>query len=559
MLAAARWLQGNSSGLGKGGRCAILAAFILFSAFNMGERSWNTFHPFVINDIVTTIYAQYARNLVRYPLSETRGLMVDLVGAPPSGLTLGEPTTVYTDHPSGTVWLIAVVHRFLVNDPIMAARLTNIIAAIGTGVVILAFVYRRTSLWPAVGATIVLLTLPLFWEHSIVANFKPVTLFFMVAATTSFVRYREQPGYGRLVATVLLWIGGMLCDWPAYFLGAPFAAALIYRRQWGLLVLFTALGFGTMGAVFGQLMLGPAAFSPTGLFYGTHSALLTEPFGLSMSCAFGFVVRGFALWRCWLALPFVPIVWRGNASARMNELQFLFLSFLFVGVANDMLFYSWAGEHSFWSYYLIPVVCFGAALSIQWLSDRAFESPWIDMAFRAGVIALFAIATISCNAATRGLTKLHFSKPPSFAELLGEHHLADMLAPASVILIGPYCGHSHPPKDGAIRWPDDMPRCDIFKGQGSKAPYWFDRPAVPASEFDPGRMSCQTSYLVLKGANSAQLLARLSLTATEVPWLEWFVLRLSDLPAAYCERPARLFEEIRGLEGEGGLQNSSRP
>ena len=134
-----------------------------------------------------------------------------------------------------------------------------------------------------------------------------------------------------------------------------------------------------------------------------------------------------------------------------------------------------------------------------------------------------------------------------------------MLAPASVILIGPYCAYSHPPKDGAIRWPDDMPRCDIFKGQGSKAPYWFDRPAVPASEFDPGRMSCQTSYLVLKGANSAQLLARLSLTATEVPWLEWFVLRLSDLPAVYCEQPARLFEEIRGLEGEGGLQNSNRP
>ena len=347
MLAAARWLQGNSSGLGKGGRCAILAAFILFSAFNMGERSWNTFHPFVINDIVTTIYAQYARNLVRYPLSETRGLMVDLVGAPPSGLTLGEPTTVYTDHPSGTVWLIAVVHRFLVNDPIMAARLTNIIAAIGTGVVILAFVYRRTSLWPAVGATIVLLTLPLFWEHSIVANFEPIALFFMVAAATSFVRYREQPGYGRLVATALLWIGGMLCDWPAYFLGAPFAAALIYRRQWGLLVLFTALGFGTMGAVFGQLMLGPAAFSPTGLFYGTHSALLTEPFGLSMSRAFGFVVRGFALWRWWLVLPFVPIVWRGNASTHMKELQFLFLSFLFVGIANDTLFYSWKGEHSF--------------------------------------------------------------------------------------------------------------------------------------------------------------------------------------------------------------------
>jgi hypothetical protein len=34
------------------------------------------------------------------------------------------------------------------------------------------------------------------------------------------------------------------------------------------------------------------------------------------------------------------------------------------------------------------------------------------------------------------------------------------------------------------------------------------------------------------------------LTATEVPWFEWFVLRLSELPSVYCDRPSRLFEDL---------------
>ncbi len=165
--------KAHAIGFGKAGGRVMLTAFVLFSAFNFGERSWNTFDPFVANDVLTPVYAQYARNLVRYPLSETRGLMVDLVGAPPQGLTLGEPRTFYSDHPSGTVWLIAVINRFLVDDPMVAARVTNIIAAISATVAMLAFVYRCTSLWPALGTTAVLLTLPLFWEHSIVANFEP--------------------------------------------------------------------------------------------------------------------------------------------------------------------------------------------------------------------------------------------------------------------------------------------------------------------------------------------------------------------------------------------------
>src|SRR5260370_7501035 len=215
----ARLFSDKSLRFGKAGSWLILAAFILFSAFNLGEGSWNTFCPFVGNGGVTLIYAQFAGNLLRYPLSDTFGLMADLVGNPAASLTLGEPRTAYTDHPSGTVWLIALVNRFAVDDPIVAARTMSIIAAISTAVAILAFIYRRTSPLPAIGGTVVLLTLPLFWEHSVVANFEPATLFFTLAAAISFVGYLNRPSYGRVAATPLLWLGGMIQSWPPYFPG----------------------------------------------------------------------------------------------------------------------------------------------------------------------------------------------------------------------------------------------------------------------------------------------------------------------------------------------------
>ncbi|MDR3466448.1 MAG: glycosyltransferase family 39 protein [Xanthobacteraceae bacterium] len=537
-------VERGASRLGNARVLLVLAAFILFAAINFGARAWDTFHPVVPNDGLTVWYAQYARNLLRYPLSETFGLMVNLVGDPAGSPMSGEPLTFYSDHPPGIVWLIATVNRLAVGDAIVAARVMSILAAIGAGGAMLAFIWRHASVLPAACASLVLLTLPLYWEHSIVANFEPATLFFTVTAALSFVGYLKRPSVGRLALTAVLWISGMLCDWPAYLLGGPMAVALAWRRRWGLLLFFAALGIGTMAAVFGQLNLQPGGFSPLGFFRGTRSALQTEPFGGSLYRAFGYVVRGFATWCLLLALPFAAMVWRGGTSGPMRELRFLFLAFLFIGVTNDVIFYSWSGEHSFWSYYLTPAACFGAALTFQWLIETPFGSA--AKTFQVLIAALFLVGTVSSAVRTARLIRPHFARPPSVAEMLGERHLADLLDPGSTLVVGPYCGRGQ--SDGATRWPDDMPSCGIFLGQGQKARYWIDKAALASSGFDPARMTCDKTFIVLKGANVPKMLARLGLTATEVPWFEWFVLRLSELPSSYCEKPALVFDELGRLQ-----------
>src|SRR5260370_7095240 len=174
----ARLFSDKSLRFGKAGSWLILAALIVLCGFNLGERSWNTFHPFVWNDGVTLIYAQFARNLLRYPLSDTFGLMADLVGNPAASLTFGEPRTAYTDHPSGTVWLIALVNRFAVDDPIVAPRTMNIIAPSSTPVIGLTYIYATISPLPPLCSTKRLLWLPLFLQISRVPILAHSTLFF---------------------------------------------------------------------------------------------------------------------------------------------------------------------------------------------------------------------------------------------------------------------------------------------------------------------------------------------------------------------------------------------
>jgi hypothetical protein len=89
-----------------------------------------------------------------------------------------------------------------------------------------------------------------------------------------------------------------------------------------------------------------------------------------------------------------------------------------------------------------------------------------------------------------------------------------------------------------------MPSCDIFSGQGQKARYWFDRPALPASAFDPATMPCARTFVILKGIGADRISESFSVAPGEVPWFEWLVFRLADLPQRYCDQPQRVFEEL---------------
>jgi hypothetical protein len=207
------------------------------------------------------------------------------------------------------------------------------------------------------------------------------------------------------------------------------------------------------------------------------------------------------------------------------------------------MFDQWAASHSFWSYYLIPAACLGSAIAFQRLHELDFRSPVRVAMVRTAAVALFVAATHSTVRHMMAL-KAHFQAPVTLSQMLDERGFADLLDRESVLLVPPYCRGPLPQNGEVVRDGEIAPRCDIYSGLGSLARYGFDRPAIPTSDFDRSKTRCDQAFVVVKGPGMAARLAQLSMTATEVPWFDWHVLRLSWLAPDYCDDPARLFTDL---------------
>jgi len=516
----------------------VIAGFAAVAALVCAARAWNTLNPFIANDLSTVAYARYADNLLRYPLSATRGLMANLVGDTPAPFVAGTSPTFYSDHPSGLIWVTAVLERAFVADPVIAVRLTGILASIGTGAALLAFVCQRVTVLPALGTIAVLSTLNLFWEHAVVGQFEQITAFFMVGAVIAFLAYLRRPTGARLAAAALLWAAGMLCDWPAYLLGAPFAIALLARRWWGTLAFFTALGAVTMAVVFGHLILAGAGISITRFFYGTfHDVMKKTPYLGTLPPIVSLIVRAFWWWALFLVLPFATLVRRAAPSRDMRELRFVFLAFMFAGLANELLFNQWAQEHSFWSYYLIPAVCVGAAMTLQWLHDVPVRPGAAAGALHAGIAVLFLAGAASSGRHTAIFLRSHFYSPKTVADMLDEHGVRDLLDRDAVILVAPYC------REPRLLGGDDgrALNCDIYSFAGALARYALDRPALLASDVDPPKIACEKTFIVVRSPETVRKLTRLGMKPIAIFRFQWNVLRLSQLGRDYCADPTRIF------------------
>jgi hypothetical protein len=268
------------------------------------------------------------------------------------------------------------------------------------------------------------------------------------------------------------------------------------------------------------------------------------PFLDTLAPMFARLVRGFWWWTLFLILPFLWLFRPGTAEQDARDLRFVFLAFLFAGLANDLLFNQWAQDHSFWSYYLIPAACLGSTIVFEQLHEVRLRSRAAAIAFRVAVPTLFVMGALSSRPHMMAFIRPHFDQPVAISDMLSDLGLTDMLARDSALLVPPYCRGPLSPNGEMVGEAEIAPRCDIYFGFGSLARYAFDRPAIPTSDFDPSRTRCDQAFAVVKGPGMAARLARLSMTATEIPWFDWHVLRLSELAPGYCEAPARIFADL---------------
>ena len=508
--------------------CGIVALLIL------SRMAWSAFHLMMRNDGDSLFYGHYIRNLLRYPFTETYGLMADLVGATPAPLIVGAPRTYYADHPMGFVWLAALTNWAFVSDPILAGRWTNIACVVVMLCATIGFVLKRSSLFAGLCSVLVALTIPLVWEHGPVIGLQAAPLLFTVAATFSFIRYLRQPSSGTLALTVLFWALGMFSDWPAYLLGGPIAFALALRRKWLVLAFMGAIGCGAMALVFLHQVLAfnfdVGKFVISTFLPSIDKKTITLPFGEALVDTMNYAWRSFRWWTPLILLPLlIPSRWFSSA-AKLQELRIAYLSFLFIGIINDIIFIQWAATHSYWSFFLIPAAIVGSSLLILWICDR--EKRWLRLSV-AGIIVIGAFLNAKYS---WSVIKYYVRIPPSAAEILGPHKIEGLLDSDSQIVTDPDCMSEARPA---------YPVCSVYSTQGALARYHVDKPSIPASHFPVQDRDCSRMYLVLKQQPPLQRLAEQQLEWRHIELFGWWVLKGSDLPSQYCSDPKSLFARLK--------------
>ena len=506
---------------------ATAAVFVVITS----RMAWDTFNPSIRHDGDTLFFGQYIRNLVRYPLSETYGLMANLVGDKPSQLIVGARRTFYGDHPMGVIWISALVHWLFIDNALLAGRWTNIISVALTISAVVGFVFSRLGLRTALFTALVILTIPLLWEHAPVIGLQAMPLAFTFAATIAFVGYFRSSSRPVLVAATILWVLAMLCDWPGYLLGGPIALSLLQRRSYVTLAMMVAVGCGTMALVLAHQVIA-FNFQVGEFMVATFRPFLSDgpttlPTGSALLLTFNYAFRAFGMWTMALVLPF--LIPRQNRLEGQNiaDVHLVFRYMLFVGLANNVIFAQWSATHSYWSFFLIPSVCLGMAITLQWIGT--LSQTWIKA---LSVLMVLVVAATNMSRAiefTSGSS--YFVAPMPISLTLGALGLQALLDPETKIFVDPKCSDESKPQ---------YPVCSIYFGQGYFARYLIDKPGIPARNEQVS--DCSSSFFIMdRDPNQTQYLRDNAINFRDVDVFDWTVVSGADLPPAFCGDPRRVF------------------
>lgn len=319
------------------------------------------------NDSTSAYYLSYGKNLLRYPLSITRGLNSDRLSSDGASLMINqkEAPGFYLDHPPGLTWMVALFLKLpLGKSEIIRGRWVSASATLVSLMCImyLAFLYQGVLAATIAGLTFT--SLPMVYHHGTVINFEPLTMCWMLLACVFRTRIFRILGY--------------LTDWPAYFLtpARELWAVIFHRRVVSVSlkeVLLTFLvGIGLLTS-YGKLSGNSEHMmsfirGPVDIAVSSKDSSLNL---LSFAKRILIQLRGnFTPLMCFiLALCTCIALWKRNFSDYWGVI----LSFIVVTFFNVILFPTWAVEHSFWTYFLIPSISLAAPTLLYNEIPRTFR------------------------------------------------------------------------------------------------------------------------------------------------------------------------------------------
>ena len=324
-------------------------------------------------DTDTPTFANYARNLLNLDLSITKGLAIHAISQ--TGETVIDTNmnySWYVDHPPILYWLIAATMKvFGIN--LFSARLVSIMATVMIAIYI--FKSLKNFKHSAIFSIFILIGTPIYLEHGLVPGYQTITLMFLTISLFYFSEYIDSNRNNKklLYFSLILWFLSLISDWPAYFLAVPFFFYFFYYRNFFYCVFSVILPLLTY-----VILVGYDSYIISGNFYGPLSRLLSlassdpvQPFDQTIKNILKWFLRNY---RFVLIFFLIGLYLIKTKKITLSAGNYFFLnSFFVIGSLNIIIFYNWAGTHSFWSYYYLPSIVFIASISFEFFKKKIFN------------------------------------------------------------------------------------------------------------------------------------------------------------------------------------------
>jgi hypothetical protein len=343
------------------------------------------------HESVGTEVSKHARNHLKFGLSKTYGLKLDVSG--PSLEPYGEYRRYfYSNHPPLPPLIMAVV--FAVAGVSEAAyRVALILCSLGALIL-----FRRVAarLLPAPAdraATLIFGAFPMFAYYSIVTALQVTALLGILSALLFYLRWRDggrKWDYAGLLASIAF---GCFCAWPGYYVALVLVAAHVRSGQPRTRAVVALLGWNLV--IFGVYLLQLWIASPPDL--DPLRKLLSAGFdratprGLSLS---GYVLGEARELAMMMTLPALLLALTGLFAPRSGGIMpndRLIAALTLLGL-DEILFARLASQHEYYSYFLIVVVALAGGAGLARIAKRlAAFRPKLVVPVTAGLLGLVLI------------------------------------------------------------------------------------------------------------------------------------------------------------------------
>ncbi len=370
---------------------ALPVTALIFVAYGFGltrdlTETWSGLH-----DWNGAMNSQYARNLLRYPLSVHGGMGLVAVG---DAIPPPNERARYANHPPGLVWILAAAFS-VCGQAEWVARLTSVVASMGSLLLLLDLARRRYGPVIACLAGALYAVMPMSVYFGRMVSHEPHMLFLMLAALWAWRTWQEQAASPRRrTLAAASWAVFVICsiwvDWPGMIFAALFCVHATIQRLRGRIGLGSFLMVFLVGATAAIGVLGfvvtvglAGRWSDFFVLFRSRTGALSEPMSTStlsytfqnltapviLLTAVGLAVDS---WRCLRgARPVVPEA--GRSDRDLDVLWVLHAT----GLIWLCLFWRQYQLHAFAAFYLGPWVSLLWARGVLALHDgvRSFWKP----------------------------------------------------------------------------------------------------------------------------------------------------------------------------------------